>query len=63
MSVMFDAAEADRKRFIRKTARRSLTKAMLGILALLALIAIDVVLLPQDQPVVHVVSGSVKPQT
>ena len=47
----------------RKTARRSLIKAMLGILALLALIAIDVVLLPQDETVVHVVSGSVKPQT
>lgn len=56
---MFDAAEADRKRFIRKTGRRSLAKAMLGILALLALIAIDVVLLPQDQPVVHVVTGKV----
>ena len=44
----------------RKTARRSLAKAMLGILALLALIAIDVVLLPQDAPVVHVVSGHVR---
>ncbi|WP_433705836.1 hypothetical protein [Paraburkholderia sacchari] len=56
---MFDAAEADRKRFIRKTARRSLAKAMLGIIALLALIAIDVVLLPQDAPV-HVVTGHVR---
>ena len=44
----------------RKTARRSLAKAMLGILALLALIAIDVTLLPQDEPVVHVVTGKVK---
>ena len=56
---MFDAAEADRKRFIRKIARRSLIKAMLGILALLALITLDVVLLPQDAPVVHVVTGKV----
>lgn len=60
MSVMFDAAESDRKRFIRKTARRSLIKGLLGILALLALIAIDVALLPQDAPVVHVVSGHVR---
>lgn len=43
----------------RKTARRSLAKAMLGIIALLAIIAIDVVLLPQDGPAVHVVTGKV----
>ena len=43
----------------RKTARRSLAKAMLGILALLALIAIDVALLPQDEPA-HVVTGHVR---
>ncbi|HKT98606.1 MAG TPA: hypothetical protein VJS30_19090 [Paraburkholderia sp.] len=60
MPVMFDAAEADRKRFIRKTARRSLIKGLLGILALIALIAVDVVLLPQDAPAVHVAVGHVR---
>lgn len=44
----------------RKTALRSLIKGLLGILALAALIAVDVVLLPPDQPVVHVVSGHVR---
>lgn len=63
MPVMFDAAEAERKRFIRKTARRSLIKGLLGILALIALITLDVVLLPQDAPAVHVVTGTVKTQT
>lgn len=45
----------------RKTARRSIIKGLLGILALLALIAIDVTLLPpEDAPAVHVVTGHVR---
>ena len=43
----------------RKTARRSLTKAMLGILALFMLLAIGAMLVPEDAPVVHVGAGVV----
>ena len=44
----------------RKTARRSLVKGLLGILALFMLMAIGALLVPQDEPAVHVVSGHVR---
>ena len=43
-----------------RTARRSLAKAMLGILALFMLLAIGTLLVPEDAPAVHVASGHVR---